>query len=53
MIFIECGAYGKEWPNGHMFPAQTVQAQLDIKGKILHPIHPAPHNGSPIGCRKI
>jgi len=39
MTFIECGAYGTAWPLIHMFPEQTVQAHLDLKGKVLHPIH--------------
>ncbi len=39
MTFIECGAYGKSWPKVHMFPEQTVQAHLDLKGDVLHPIH--------------
>jgi L-ascorbate metabolism protein UlaG (beta-lactamase superfamily) len=39
MTFIECGAYGQGWPKVHMFPEQTVQAHLDLKGDILHPIH--------------
>lgn len=39
MTFIECGAYGEGWPKVHMFPEQTVQAHLDLKGNILHPIH--------------
>jgi len=39
MTFIECGAYGEGWPKVHMFPEQTLQAHLDLKGEILHPIH--------------
>jgi len=39
ITFIECGAYGKSWPLLHMFPEQTVQAHLDLKGTVLHPIH--------------
>jgi L-ascorbate metabolism protein UlaG (beta-lactamase superfamily) len=39
MTFIECGAYGQGWPTVHMFPEQTLQAHLDLKGTILHPIH--------------
>lgn len=39
MTFIECGAYGTAWPKVHMFPEQTVQAHLDLKGKVLQPIH--------------
>lgn len=39
MTFIECGAYNKSWSGVHMFPEQTVQAHLDLNGRILHPIH--------------
>ena len=39
ITFIECGAYGEGWPKVHMFPEQTVQAHLDLKGDVLHPIH--------------
>ncbi len=39
MTFIECGAYNKAWAQVHMFPEETVQAHLDLKGKVLHPIH--------------
>ena len=39
MTFVECGAYGEGWPKVHMFPEQTVQAHLDLKGSVLHPIH--------------
>lgn len=39
MTFMECGAYDAAWRQLHMFPEQTVQAHLDLKGKILHPIH--------------
>ena len=44
MTFMECGAYDKSWPLLHMFPEQTVQAHLDLKGKVLHPIHWATFN---------
>ncbi len=39
MTFIECGAYNTAWAQVHMFPEQTVQAHLDLGGKVLHPIH--------------
>jgi len=39
MTFIECGAYNEAWSQVHMFPEQTVRAHLDLKGRILHPIH--------------
>jgi len=44
ITFIESGAYGEGWPKVHMFPEQTVQAHLDLKGMILHPIHWATFN---------
>lgn len=44
MTFLECGAYDTRWSNIHMFPEQTVQAHLDLKGKILQPIHWATFN---------
>lgn len=37
--FMECGAYNEKWHSLHMFPEETVQAHIDLKGKILHPIH--------------
>jgi len=39
MTFLECGAYDKLWKPVHMFPEETVQAHIDLKGKLLHPIH--------------
>jgi len=44
MTFIECGAYSESWPQVHMFPEETVQAHLDLKGFVLHPIHWATFN---------
>jgi L-ascorbate metabolism protein UlaG (beta-lactamase superfamily) len=44
MTFIECGAYNKAWSTVHMFPEQTVQAHLDLRGGVLHPIHWATFN---------
>jgi L-ascorbate metabolism protein UlaG (beta-lactamase superfamily) len=44
MTFMECGAYGESWPKVHMFPEQTVQAHVDLKGIVLHPIHWATFN---------
>lgn len=39
MTFLECGAYNEKWHHIHMYPEETVQAHLDLKGNILHPIH--------------
>ena len=39
MTFIECGAYNELWRPVHMFPEETAQAHLDLRGNLLHPIH--------------
>ncbi len=39
IAFIESGAYNKNWPDVHMFPEETVQTAIDLKAKILMPIH--------------
>jgi L-ascorbate metabolism protein UlaG (beta-lactamase superfamily) len=39
LTFIECGAYNTAWAKVHMFPEETVQAHIDLGGKVLHPIH--------------
>jgi len=39
ITLMENGAYDKNWPAVHMFPEQTVQAHIDLQGKVLIPIH--------------
>lgn len=39
MTFLECGAYNESWHFVHMFPEEVVQAHLDLRGEILHPVH--------------
>ncbi len=39
VTLLESGAYNKAWADIHMTPEQTVQAHLDLKGKMLLPIH--------------
>lgn len=39
ICFMECGQYNELWPDLHMFPEETAQAFLDVKGKKLVPIH--------------
>jgi len=39
LTFLECGAYNERWQFVHMFPEETAQAHIDLRGKILHPIH--------------
>jgi L-ascorbate metabolism protein UlaG (beta-lactamase superfamily) len=36
---IETGAYNTLWADIHMFPEQSVQAHIDLKGKVMMPIH--------------
>ena len=37
--FMECGAYNKRWHYVHMMPEESAQAHLDLKGKIMQPMH--------------
>ena len=36
---IETGAYDKDWADVHMTPEQSVQAHIDLQGKVMIPIH--------------
>jgi L-ascorbate metabolism protein UlaG (beta-lactamase superfamily) len=36
---IENGAYDPGWPGIHMRPEETLQAFLDLRGKLLVPVH--------------
>lgn len=36
---MECGAYNEQWHFVHMFPEETLQAHIDLKGKIMQPMH--------------
>lgn len=38
-VCIENGAYDPAWPGIHMRPEETLQAFLDLRGKLLVPIH--------------
>ncbi|WP_254162547.1 MBL fold metallo-hydrolase [Chryseosolibacter histidini] len=38
-VMMECGQYNELWKSIHMMPEETVQATLDVKGKMLLPIH--------------
>ncbi len=44
IAFLETGAYNEKWHHIHMYPEETVQASIDLKAKILHPIHWATFN---------
>lgn len=39
LTLMECGAYGKYWPKIHMIPEESVQAGIDVKAKVILPIH--------------
>jgi L-ascorbate metabolism protein UlaG (beta-lactamase superfamily) len=39
LTLMECGQYDERWAAIHMMPEETVQAHLDVKGKVLIPIH--------------
>jgi L-ascorbate metabolism protein UlaG (beta-lactamase superfamily) len=39
VTLMECGQYNELWPNIHLMPEETVQAHIDLKGKLLMPIH--------------
>lgn len=39
LAILECGQYNAYWPLIHMFPEQTVQAAIDLKAKVLLPVH--------------
>ena len=36
---MECGAYNKKWQFIHMLPEESVQAHIDLRGKIMQPMH--------------
>lgn len=44
ITFLECGAYNEKWHFVHMYPEETVQTHIELKGNILHPIHWATFN---------
>ncbi len=39
LTMLEIGAYHENWGDIHMGPAKALQAHLDLKGKMLLPIH--------------
>ena len=39
IALVESGAYGAYWPYIHMIPEESVQAHIDLKGKVMLPIH--------------
>jgi L-ascorbate metabolism protein UlaG (beta-lactamase superfamily) len=39
LTMLDSGAYDEEWMSIHMGPENAVQSHLDLKGKMLMPIH--------------
>lgn len=39
LAFLECGQYSEYWPQIHMMPEETVKAAMDLKAKVLFPVH--------------
>ena len=39
LAVLECGQYNSYWPYIHMMPEQTAQAAIDLKAKVLLPVH--------------
>ena len=39
IAILECGQYNTAWPNIHMMPEETAQAAVDLKAKVLLPVH--------------
>ncbi len=39
IAFMEDGAYNKRWQGVHMLPEQSAQAAVDVRAKVLLPIH--------------
>jgi L-ascorbate metabolism protein UlaG (beta-lactamase superfamily) len=39
LALLECGQYNEGWPLIHMMPEQTVQASIDLRAKVLMPVH--------------
>lgn len=39
LALLECGQYNEAWKHIHMMPEQTVQASIDLKAKVLFPVH--------------
>jgi len=39
ITMLDSGQYSVYWSDIHMLPEQTVQAHIDLQGKVLLPIH--------------
>ena len=39
LAVLECGQYNDNWRHIHMMPEQTAQAAVDLRAKVLMPVH--------------
>jgi L-ascorbate metabolism protein UlaG (beta-lactamase superfamily) len=39
LAMVETGAYDPQWPDVHMLPEESLQAHIDLGGKVMLPIH--------------
>lgn len=39
LAILECGQYGKDWPNIHMFPTEVLKASENLNSQKLLPVH--------------
>ena len=39
LTMVECGQYNQNWEAIHMMPEQSAQASIDLRGKVMMPIH--------------
>ncbi|MNK08071.1 metal-dependent hydrolase [compost metagenome] len=39
ITFIENGQYNERWLDVHMLPEESIQAHIDLKGKVFVPVH--------------
>lgn len=39
IALMECGQYNVDWKDFHLMPEETIQAAIDLKSKLILPIH--------------
>ncbi|SDR27723.1 MBL fold metallo-hydrolase [Thermostaphylospora chromogena] len=39
LTLVQIGAYGPTWPDIHMTPEEAVTAHLDLRGRVMLPVH--------------
>ncbi len=44
MTLIENGQYNEQWQNVHMLPEESLQCHIDLKGRVMIPVHWAAYN---------